>query len=168
MINLKSKIYVAGHKGLVGSAIIRQLKKKGYIKKKSVNVISFSSGRITLGNKIVFDVVFECDICLPVEGMKIDCIVKNVTKAGIRAEVELEDEFDISPLVIFIARDHHIDNKYYNDVIENNNICIRVIGQRFELNDMYITIIAELLGPKKVYNNTHNKTQKTKKQVSMK
>ena len=30
MINLKSKIYVAGHKGLVGSAIIRQLKKKGY------------------------------------------------------------------------------------------------------------------------------------------
>ena len=28
MINLKSKIYVAGHKGLVGSAIVRQLKKK--------------------------------------------------------------------------------------------------------------------------------------------
>ena len=32
MINSKSKIYVAGHKGLVGSAIIRQLKKKGYKK----------------------------------------------------------------------------------------------------------------------------------------
>ena len=30
MINLQSKIYVAGHKGLVGSAIIRQLKKEGY------------------------------------------------------------------------------------------------------------------------------------------
>ena len=29
MINLKSKIYVAGHKGLVGSAIVRQLKKEG-------------------------------------------------------------------------------------------------------------------------------------------
>ena len=29
MINLQSKIYVAGHKGLVGSAIIRQLKKEG-------------------------------------------------------------------------------------------------------------------------------------------
>ena len=29
MINLKSKIYVAGHKGLVGSAIVRQLKKMG-------------------------------------------------------------------------------------------------------------------------------------------
>ena len=32
MINLKSKIYVAGHKGLVGSAILRALKKKGYKK----------------------------------------------------------------------------------------------------------------------------------------
>lgn len=30
MINLKSKIYIAGHKGLVGSAITRKLKEKGY------------------------------------------------------------------------------------------------------------------------------------------
>jgi GDP-L-fucose synthase len=30
MINLKSKIYVAGHTGLVGSAILRKLKSKGY------------------------------------------------------------------------------------------------------------------------------------------
>ena len=28
MINKKSKIFVAGHKGMVGSAIIRKLKKK--------------------------------------------------------------------------------------------------------------------------------------------
>ena len=30
MINLNSKIFVAGHKGLVGSAIVRKLKDKGY------------------------------------------------------------------------------------------------------------------------------------------
>ena len=30
MIKLSSKIYVAGHNGLVGSAIVRELKKKGY------------------------------------------------------------------------------------------------------------------------------------------
>ena len=29
MVNLKSKIYVAGHNGLVGSAIVRKLKEKG-------------------------------------------------------------------------------------------------------------------------------------------
>ena len=32
MVNKNSKIYVAGHKGLVGSAILRRLRKKGYKK----------------------------------------------------------------------------------------------------------------------------------------
>ena len=32
MINKNSKIYVPGHNGLVGSAIVRKLKKKGYKK----------------------------------------------------------------------------------------------------------------------------------------
>ena len=31
-MNYRSKIYVAGHNGLVGSAIIRELKKKGHKK----------------------------------------------------------------------------------------------------------------------------------------
>ena len=30
MLNLNSKIFVAGHRGLVGSAIVRELKNKGY------------------------------------------------------------------------------------------------------------------------------------------
>ena len=30
MVNIYSKIYIAGHNGLVGSAIMRILKKKGY------------------------------------------------------------------------------------------------------------------------------------------
>ena len=37
MINHRSKIYVAGHKGLVGSAIIRKLKKKGFKKILTIN-----------------------------------------------------------------------------------------------------------------------------------
>ena len=30
MINKKSKIYVAGHQGMVGSSLVRLLQKKGY------------------------------------------------------------------------------------------------------------------------------------------
>ena len=30
MINIRSKIFVAGHKGMLGSSILRILKKKGY------------------------------------------------------------------------------------------------------------------------------------------
>ena len=32
MINKKSKIFIAGHKGMVGSAILRKLKNKGFSK----------------------------------------------------------------------------------------------------------------------------------------
>ena len=32
MINLKSKIFLAGHRGMLGSSILRTLKKKGYKK----------------------------------------------------------------------------------------------------------------------------------------
>ena len=44
MINKRSKIYIAGHKGLVGSAILKKLKEKGYINliiasKKELNLV---------------------------------------------------------------------------------------------------------------------------------
>lgn len=132
---------------------------EGYIKPNSISIVSFSSGQIFRGNQISFEVVFECDICLPVEGMKIECIAKNITKAGIRAEVDVPDG-EVSPLVVFIARDHHINNNYYNDVAENDIITVRVIGQRFELNDKYITIIAEIIEPKKRYNTGGKKSKK--------
>ena len=47
MITLQSKIYVAGHKGLVGSAIIRQLKKKGYKK-----IIFVDRSKVDLTNQL--------------------------------------------------------------------------------------------------------------------
>ena len=46
MINKKSKIYVAGHKGLVGSAIIRKLKQKGY-----KNLITVDKKKLDLTNQ---------------------------------------------------------------------------------------------------------------------
>ena len=46
MINLNSKIYIAGHKGLVGSAIFRQLKKKGYKK-----ILTVDKSKLDLTNQ---------------------------------------------------------------------------------------------------------------------
>jgi len=113
---------------------------EGYIKHNSVKIISYSSGLIKT-EKIVFIVSIECKICCPVEGMIINCIAKNITKAGIRAEIN----GDNSPVLIFVARDHNFMSQYFNSVEENENINIRVIGQRFELNDKYISIIGELV-----------------------
>ena len=46
MINYKSKIYVAGHNGLVGSAILRKLKQKGYNK-----ILTASKAKLDLTNQ---------------------------------------------------------------------------------------------------------------------
>jgi len=47
VINLNSKIFVAGHNGLVGSAIVRQLKIKGY-----KNIIVASRKKLNLTNQL--------------------------------------------------------------------------------------------------------------------
>jgi GDP-L-fucose synthase len=47
IMNLKSKIYVAGHRGLVGSAILQELKKKGFKK-----IIIADRKRLDLTNQI--------------------------------------------------------------------------------------------------------------------
>jgi GDP-L-fucose synthase len=50
-MNIKSKIYVAGHKGLVGSAIVRKLKSEGY-----KNILTIERKHLDLTNqKKVFD-----------------------------------------------------------------------------------------------------------------
>ena len=114
---------------------------EGYVKPASIKVISFSSG-IVKGENILFDVVFNCEVCYPVAGMNLNCIAKNITKAGIRAESADESP---SPVVVFIARDHHYSVSQFASVQEGDKIMVRVIGQRFELNDKYISIIAELV-----------------------
>ena len=47
MINFNSKIFVAGHKGLVGSAILRALKQKGY-----KNIITANKSKLDLTNQL--------------------------------------------------------------------------------------------------------------------
>ena len=118
---------------------------EGYIKPGSVKVLTFSNGMLNSDN-IIFEVVFECLVCSPVEGMLIDVVSKNITKAGIRAEHETQP----SPIEVFVARDHHYKSSYFNSIKEGEKIRVRVIGQRYELNDKYISIIAELVEPKQV------------------
>lgn len=115
--------------------------REGYIKPGSVNIISYSSGLVN-SEWIVFETVFECMVCHPVEGMLIECVVKTITKAGIHAEVV---ENDIVPVVVFVAKDHNNMNKHFNHVVENQKIVVKVIGTRFELNDPHISVIAQLL-----------------------
>ena len=49
MIKLNSKIFVAGHNGLVGNAILKKLKEKGY-----KNILTASRKKLDLTNQKKF------------------------------------------------------------------------------------------------------------------
>ena len=132
--NLKKNLLVSLQNNLEGKCST-----EGYIKKKSIQVITYSAGVIE-GSNVNFVVSFECLICKPCEGMLIKCLVKNKTKAGIRAVIDSDE----SPLTIFIAREHHTKNENYNKAKENDIISAKVIGIRYQLNDDFVSILGEL------------------------
>lgn len=136
--NIKENIEEYLKKDIEGKCI-----DEGYIKNDSINILSYSAGDV-ISDKVVFIVMLECLVCRPVEGMKFKAVVKNVTKAGIRAEIKEK----VSPMIIFIARDHHYKSQEFSKVKEGDDINVKVIGIRYELNDKYISIIGELVEKK--------------------
>ena len=126
---------------------------EGYIKTNSINIITYSSGNLK-GSHIIFDVVFECLVCYPVEGMLLNVKAVSINTAGIKAEsvYYATNEPSIvsggnipTPYVLFISRNHHQDNDIFNSIQPNDKFTARVIVHRFELNDKYISIIGEIV-----------------------
>merc|ERR1711991_990894 len=125
---------------------------EGFVKNGTIKIINYSSGVIK-AEKVVSRVNVECDVCKPVEGMIMKTKITNITKAGIKCVWE---DKKISPVIIFIARDHNHKNKYFHEVEKDfeknpkqkNNIKVKVIGIRYELNDEKISVLAELVKPK--------------------
>jgi len=120
----------------------------GYVKRNSVTIVSYSAGLLKAGD-VAFDVVFTCDVCLPMHGQPLTCIVKSRSAVGIRAEVDIPGHSP-APIVVFIALDHYINQPHVlsfmksEEAEEGKEIEVSVIGQRFQLNDNQIRVIAEL------------------------
>ena len=115
---------------------------QGFIRPNSVRIVNYSSGNVYAG-KVEFTVVYECLVCHPVENMRVDCIARTITKAGIHAEVVTDN--NVVPLTVFIARDHNYMSKEYDKVKENAKIQAKILGIRYELNDPYICAIGMLV-----------------------
>ena len=56
MMEKNAKIYVAGHRGLVGSAIVRNLQKKGY-----TNIIGRTHKELDLTDQRAVDAFFDAE-----------------------------------------------------------------------------------------------------------
>jgi len=113
---------------------------EGFIRPGSVKILTYSSGYL-YGKMAIFEVVYECQACSLVEGIVLSCVIKNISLAGIRAVVNEPKP----PIVAFIARDHHYDRPEFTRLKEEEEIKIRVIGQRFEIGDEAISVIGELI-----------------------
>ncbi len=68
-MNKTDKIYVAGHRGLVGSAIVRSLQEKGY-----TNIVGRTHGELDLTN--------QADVCRFFENERPDIVVLAAAKVG--------------------------------------------------------------------------------------
>ena len=114
---------------------------EGYVKPGSVRIITFSSG-ILQSHNVSYEVVVQCEVCFPVDGMTLNCITTDTNKAGILAKM---NNTQFNPITIFVARDHNFNSHIFSLVETGNIISVRVIGQRFELNDENIWVIAEIV-----------------------
>ena len=103
--------------------------------------MTYSAGKVSAG-LVEFMTTYECMICRPVEGMLVKCVCNTITKAGIHAEVV--DNKGNTPITMFMARDHHINNYLFERVVENSKLVVSIIGVRFELNDSSICCIGKL------------------------
>jgi DNA-directed RNA polymerase subunit E'/Rpb7 len=135
--NVKNNLEMKLEKSMGGKCV-----NEGYVKPKTVKIINYSSGNVN-SSKIEFIVTFDAMICLPVEGMMIECSCKTITKAGIHAQV-IDDNNNV-PVTIFIARDHHHLDSRFSNVNVGDKIKARVIGIRYELDDDFICAISRLV-----------------------
>ena len=128
MIKLNSKIYVAGHTGLVGSAILRKLKQKGY-----KNVFTISRKKLDLKDQ---NKVFRY-----LKKIKPDFIFIDAAKVGgIYSNSNFKADFiyDLteSKLILNNIKIDNLSNKALEDLLDqynkgNKNLLNKVIFRNF-------------------------------------
>lgn len=114
---------------------------EGYMEPDSIEIFTYSCG-VLKGSFASIQVVFECNIANPFAGQLFTCVVEHNTKAGIKARLQTDSE---SPFILFLARDHHTAHPTFSEIKEGAIIQVSVLGQRYEINDPKISIIATLI-----------------------
>ena len=101
MINIKSKVFIAGHNGMLGSSIFRKLKKKGY-----QNIITVNKKKLDLRNQNAVEKFFK--------KKKPDVVIIAAAKVGgIKANIKfpakfISDNLQIQTNLISISHTHNV------------------------------------------------------------
>ena len=126
----------------LSSKIANKCISEGYVSSNNIQIISSSAGTIR-SDYIMYEVLFECMICHPVEGMEFIAKIKTITKAGIHARI-IDKDGNI-PITVFVSRDHNVQNDNFHNVKDEEFIIVKVIGIRYEINDSNICAIATFI-----------------------
>ena len=116
----------------------------GYIKPDSAQIIKRSIGMLAQSDfrgLAEYRIVYSVDVCNPVEGMIVKCIVRNINKMGLFCELAEESP---SPLSLILAKQHHLRNDKFELVKINDIISVEVVGIKFNYNDTNISCIGKL------------------------
>ena len=158
MIKLKSKIFIAGHNGMLGSSILRIFKKKGYKK-----IITINKKKLDLRNQNSVEKFFR--------GKRPDVVIIAAAKVGgIKANMNypasfISDNLQIQTNLISSSHAHNVKKlilfgsscvypRHYNKPIKENQIMTGVLE---ETNESYA--IAKIAGIKMI--ESFNKQYKT-------
>ena len=101
MINIKSKVFIAGHNGMLGSSIFRKLEKKGY-----QNIITVDKKKLDLRNQNAVEKFFK--------KRKPDVVIIAAAKVGgIKANIKypakfISDNLQIQTNLISISHKHNV------------------------------------------------------------
>jgi len=118
---------------------------EGYLKKDSIHVVKFSSG-IMKDHYAIFTVVFQGKIAVPFINQELECIVETNTIAGLQCKLYPDDD---SPFIIFLAKDHHMEDRTFFTCVVGSILRVSIIGKRYSVNDSNISVIAKLLSKEK-------------------
>lgn len=110
-------------------------RKEGFIRPRTTRIISYSAP-IVKENYCLYNVDYECDICNPNLDVIYDCKIMKLAKIGIRAVISNHN----NPIVFYVSREHN-PNVNFDDYKEGDQIRVKIIGKRFQLNDPYIEVI---------------------------
>ena len=114
-------------------------RKEGYLSIGSMTLESYSAG-LLFSDSVTFDVVFHADVCNPEIETITQCKIINNTKIGIRGIYQEQD----NPIVFFVSREHN-PSKNFDNYFIGQTIQVKIIWTRFELNDLSISSISEII-----------------------
>ena len=114
----------------------------GLVKTDSVKIFTYSTG-VHEGAKFMFTVVFDCEICDPVEGMILTCKVINKHTGGIMAISSTETP---SPITVYITNDYLLmfpstATDTMNELSVGDVFDAKIIGARKKLGMPTIDVI---------------------------